>query len=41
MKLIVKAVNHPHFTSITNEKQKEYQAKWKAYANQLSEIDVD
>jgi hypothetical protein len=41
MKLIVKAVNHPHFTSITNEKQKEYQTKWKAYANQLDEIDVD
>ena len=41
MKLITKAINHPHFTSMTNEKQKEYRVKWKAYANQIKEIDID
>lgn len=41
MKLITKAANHMHFTSMTTEKQKEYREKWKAYANQLNEIDVD
>ena len=41
MRLLVKAVNHPHFGSIEDQKQKEYQAKWKAYANQLSEIDLN
>ncbi len=41
MKLIVKAVNHPHFASVPSPKQEEYQAKWKFYADQLKDIDVD
>jgi hypothetical protein len=41
MRLITQAVNHDNFWTITDEKQKEYQAKWKAYAGQLGEIDVN
>jgi hypothetical protein len=41
MNLIVKAVNHAHFASLPGPKQREYQAKWKAYADQIGEIDVD
>lgn len=41
MKLISAAVGDPNFSSISKEKQQEYNAKWKSYNVQLGEIDFE